>query len=113
MIKPKDMSGVFVAPDRTDTYPAEDMIPRELLRQIQKHFVGGRLYIPHCGKGERIERNRKIRRRYAVMMRERKSGYGVTKKLSVEFGLSTETIRSVLRNPESWFSKSDILDVPN
>ena len=104
--------GPFTAPRRTDTYPAEEMIPRELLRQIQKHFVGGRLYIPHCGRGERIERNRRIRRRYASLMRETKSGYGVTKTLAKEFDLTPETIRHILRNPESWVEQSSVLPIP-
>ncbi len=103
----------FVAPSRTETYPAEEMIPRSLLAEIQKHFVGGRLYIPHCGRGERIERNRKIRRRYAALMRETKSGYGVTKTLALEFGLTAETIRLVLRNPESWVEPDQVLGMPN
>ena len=102
-----------MAPSTAATYPAEEMIPRALLSEIQKHFVGARLYIPHCGRGERIDRNRKIRRRYAKLMRETKSGYGVTKNIAGEFGLTAETIRAVLRNPESWIEPDQLLDVPN
>jgi hypothetical protein len=71
------------------------------------------LYIPHCGRGERIERNRKIRRRYAALMRENKSGYGVTKTLAEEFDLTGETIRLILRNPESWVEPDEIRQLPN
>lgn len=106
------MSDPFVAPSRNETYPAEEMLPRDLVRQIQKHFIGGRLYIPHCARGERLERNRRIRRRYATLMRERKSGYGVMKALAEEFGLTTETIRAVLQNPESWVKPEEMNEIP-
>jgi hypothetical protein len=102
----------FIAPSRLETYPAEDMLPRDLVAQIQRYFVGGRLYISRRGRAERIDRNRKIRRRYAALMRETKSGYGVIKAMAAEFDLTTESIRLILRNPESWVDPSEIKDLP-
>lgn len=78
---------------------AADILPDKLLREIQKYASGEAIYIPQAaeksGWGEKsgarayyCERNRRICQRY-----REGAGFGA---LSIEFGLSPESIRKIV-----------------
>ena len=80
---------------------AAEVLPKELLSQIQKHISGGILYIPleekRMGWGEKngskeffSARNEKIRELY----REGRS----IEELSEQFGLAYDTVRKIVYN---------------
>ena len=80
---------------------AAEVLPKELLAQIQKHISGGILYIPleekRMGWGEKngskeffSARNEKIRELY-------KEGRSI-EELSEQFGLAYDTVRKIVYN---------------
>ena len=78
---------------------AEEVLPKYLLVEIQKHISGEILYIPsgdeHVGWGEKNgsrryfeDRNKKIKQQYQI---------GVSlEQISEEYGLAYETVRKIL-----------------
>ncbi len=78
---------------------ASNVLPPELLRQVQQYVQGELIYIPSCGKRARsrtahrlelAERNRKIRAMRA-------EGISVAR-LAEMFYLSTQAVYSILSN---------------
>ncbi|WP_425448256.1 CD3324 family protein [Dethiothermospora halolimnae] len=78
---------------------AAEVLPKNLLTEIQKHISGTTLYIPsecnNVGWGEKngskkyyTNRNKKIKRQY-------KEGYG-NEEISKQYGLSYETVRKIV-----------------
>lgn len=79
---------------------AAELLPEELLKEVQKYAGGELLYVPNAterkewgsasgAKSYYRERNEEIRRKYHT---ERKS----LAALAEEYGLSTETVRRLL-----------------
>ena len=83
---------------------AEDILPEDLIRQIQKYVDGACIYIPRKPgsrrawgmdtdyKAELAQRNDRIRRDY-------ERGAGI-RQLSREYHLSEKSIRRILREKE-------------
>lgn len=78
---------------------ATDILPDELLKEVQRYTSGEALYIPNCGErkkwghgsGARIfyeQRNEEIKRKYL--------GKTGIVELAKEYFLSTETIRKIV-----------------
>ena len=78
---------------------AEEVLPKYLLMEIQKHISGEILYIPsgngHVGWGEKNgsrryfeDSNKSIKQRYQM-------GFSL-EQLSEEYGLAYETVRKIL-----------------
>lgn len=83
---------------------AEDILPRELLEQIQQYVDGENLYIPRkaenkrswgCGTSYREE----LRKRNASI-RAQRSGGATVRELAEAFHLSEKSIHRILRTKE-------------
>ncbi|HPQ72216.1 MAG TPA: Mor transcription activator family protein [bacterium] len=69
---------------------AEDLLPPELVEQIQEHFAGGFLYVRSRGKARRAMRNLEIIRMF-------NEGKTITE-IAETFLLSRTGIRYILKN---------------
>ena len=72
---------------------AREVLPPELLAQVQQHFEGGLLWIPVRARRRRktrvdLERNRRI-------IREKEAG-ATNRTLAQKYGLSEERVRQIV-----------------
>lgn len=77
---------------------AEDVLPKELLKEIQSYVQGVALYIPkktHCEWGEKSGIKIKLTQRNQRIKIKFKKGYSI-EALANEFYLSEETIKKIV-----------------
>jgi Mor family transcriptional regulator len=88
--------------ERSPYANAREILPQQVLLNVQHHFEGGLLWIPpREARKEKtrghLERNRQIL--------EEKAGGASTKVLADKYGLSTERIRQLVREPKPRLNK--------
>ena len=79
---------------------AQDLIPAELLAQLQQYVDGAYLYVPrkqenHLSWGERTQSKQETARRNAAIFRDSQQGVSV-ETLAERYFLSEKTIRRIL-----------------
>lgn len=79
---------------------AQDLIPAELLAQLQQYVDGAYLYVPrkqenHLSWGERTQSKQETARRNAAIFRDAQQGVSV-ETLAERYFLSEKTIRRIL-----------------
>lgn len=80
---------------------AEDVLPEDLILQIQQYVDGATLYIPRKAENRRgwgcgTEYRRELAERNAAIREEKKKGIS-TRKLAEKYHLSEKTIQRILR----------------
>ncbi len=79
---------------------ADDVLPSELIREVQKYIKGSLVYIPNPGEGRRAwgERNgaREAFDRRNAEIKAAKQGGRSLDDLAEDYGLSVDAIRKVL-----------------
>ena len=91
--KPRKPERKSKAPSTSKHVNAEDVLPDDLLRSVQVHFRGGRLYVP--SPGWNLSRDDMICRLFEERTGEG-SRPGVTDaRLAEEFGLSVRRIQQI------------------
>lgn len=80
---------------------AEEILPRDLIEQIQQYIQGQEIYIPKCdekklGWGERNGAKALIRERNRTICRKYECGASIDE-LMAEFHLSYDSIRKIVR----------------
>ena len=80
---------------------AEEILPLELLEQIQNYVHGEYLYIPICGKkkawGEKSGSKKELKERNLMIKEKYKNGYHVLE-LAQEYFLSESSIRKIIKH---------------
>ena len=81
---------------------AEEILPEELLRQVQEYVDGSYLYIPRKPEnrrawGQDTQYRQELRQRNACIRHDASHGMGVTV-LCEKYHLSEKSIRRILRN---------------
>lgn len=78
---------------------ARDILPDELLRELQRYASGETLYVPETGEkkcwGEQSGARSFYRQRNAEIRKKRKEGKRV-EELAEEYGLSADSIRKII-----------------
>lgn len=82
---------------------ADQLLPPDLLREIQKYVQGSLVYIPrppqqHLGWGSKNGTRESLDRRNADIREKRSRGSGIDE-LADEYGLSPDGIRKILYGP--------------
>jgi Mor family transcriptional regulator len=73
---------------------ARDILPKTLLREVQRHFPGGLLWIPPPQR--RRFKTRGLERRNQRLARDAREGLSL-RDLSRKYGLSAERVRQLLK----------------
>jgi Mor family transcriptional regulator len=81
---------------------AEDILPIELLKQVQEYIQGKEIYIPKCdeerlGWGEKNGARAELKERNHDIIRQYRAGISIPD-LMDEFHLSYDSIRKIVRN---------------
>lgn len=80
---------------------AEEILPLELLKQIQTYVCGEYLYIPICGNkrawGEKSGSKNELKERNFLIKEKYKNGYSVLE-LAQEYFLSESSIRKIIKH---------------
>lgn len=78
---------------------ANEVLPDELLREVQKYVSGETLYIPKCQSRQKWGENSGAREYYRQRNREIRIKFHSgtqPEKLAEEYGLSVESVRKIL-----------------
>ncbi len=80
---------------------AEEILPEELLRQVQEYIQGQEIYIPKCdgkklGWGERNGARAELKERNRIIIHHYIAGFSI-EELMDKFHLSYDSIRKIVR----------------